>query len=355
MQKLIFIFFIAAALYSEPSECIYLPSAKRYLAPEHYSCNSNFYGSFDFLYWEGTERGLEYALKNATTPFHEKIEIYEPAFDFEPAFRIALGTHLPFEDWDLEFDYTRFYNHTVNHAHHDFGGNPNGGIRAVWTSSVAFQGNNASVLWQNAEAKWQIHANFFDLFLKTQLYLSPAISLVPAFGLKMALLNQKYNVLYENGNEASATQFISSSINMKNQSFNLGPTTSLATRWNIGDHFEILASLSGALLSTRFHIGRNESDVSFDGTRQLDSIREGSKYWAIRPQTAILFGFRLRDYACRHRSVLEYGFSAAYEAQVWWKQNMLFRFIDQTNAAMIAPTQGNLFFHGLNLEFYVDF
>jgi hypothetical protein len=34
---------------------------------------------------------------------------------------------------------------------------------------------------------------------------------------------------------------------------------------------------------------------------------------------------------------------------------MLFRFIDQTNTGMIAPTQGDLFFHGLTIDAFVDF
>lgn len=366
MVRLAFLLLLASSVFSDETEHAFLPSAKRVLQEDYYSSNSDFYGSFEFLYWEGTERGLEYALKNRLLSFDQSIQIYQPAFAFEPAFRIALGSHLPHDDWDLELAYTRFYTHTDNRAHHDFGGNPTGGIRAVWTSSVAFQGNNGSVLWQNAEAQWKIHANLFDLTLKTQLYLTPAMIIVPTFGLKMGLLQQQYKVLYENGNTVNILQgrvvfpiqFINSSVSMKNRSFNLGPTSAFATRWKVGDHFEFLGSLSGSLLASRFHVGRNESDVSFNSlfdSLEFDSLRESDQYWTFRPQAAIQFGFGWTDFVYRPRSVLQYGFSAAYEAQVWWKQNMLFRFIDQTNAAMIAPTQGNLYFHGLNIELFVDF
>jgi hypothetical protein len=326
--------------------------------------NSDFYFSFDFLYWEGTERGLEFALNNTDSNSNRDIEISQPNFNFQPAFRIALGSHLPHDNWDLEFAYTRFYNHTNNHAHHRFA-DPlavqSAGIQSVWSSSVAFLNNQFRSLWEDVEAKWKIHANFFDLVLKHRLCLSPAISIEPTFGLKMAILQQNFTVLYQNGNSilfgrGEPLDFISSQISMKNRSFNLGPTASMLSKWNFADHFDLLTGLSGSLLASNFNIFRNESDVySIDAEILFDSIREKNEYWVLRPQMGILFGLGWSDCICRKDSVLHYGFSASYEAQIWWKQNMLFRFIDQTNPAMIAPTQGNLFFHGLTLDGFVDF
>ena len=55
------------------------------------------------------------------------------------------------------------------------------------------------------------------------------------------------------------------------------------------------------------------------------------------------------------KRVIYYGINAAYETYLFPKQNMLFRFIDQTSAAMLSPSQGNLFFHGLTLQGFIDF
>jgi hypothetical protein len=322
------------------------------MLPENCLSNADFYCSFDFLYWEGTERGLEFALHNSQSSFQQQIHIHEPDFNFQPAFRIGVGMHLPHDNWDLEFGYTRFYNQTEDHAN----AGTLGGIQAVWTSSTAFQGNNYRTLWQDADAKWKMHAHFFDLILKHRLCMSSAITLEPSFGLKMALLQQRFVVDYENGNAATPFQFISSHIAMKNRSFNLGPTTTLSTRWNVWDHFDFLGSLSGSLLASHFTVGRNELDVMSSAVAFFhDSVREGDEYWAFRPEAAVTFGFGWSDCICRKASVIHYGFSAVYEAQVWWKQNMLFRFIDQTNTGMIAPTQGDLFFHGLTIDAFVDF
>ena len=353
MKKLLF--FLATSLFAQcPIDCAYLPAS-------NYLKNSAMYVSFDFLFWEGTERGLEFASKNAKSFFDQDVQIYEPAFGFHPAFRLGVGYHLPHDNWDVDLIYTFYYCHNTNYAHHNFGGNPNGGIRSIWTSSTAFQRTNFRVLWQNSEAKWKLHANLFDLYLKHRLCLSSAVTIEPAFGIKFALLQQGYKVVYENGNTASnlqgtaLIQFLSSSISMKNRSLNVGPTASIMTRWNLSQCFDLLGSLSSSLLSSRFSVGRNEWDVSLNPTIKFDSVRESTTYWIFRPQAAALFGLSWNNCICQSNSVIYYGFSASYETQVYWKQNMLYRFIDQTNPAMIAPTQGDLFFHGLTLDAFIDF
>lgn len=346
-----------------PTNCAYLPASRRCQLTSNCLENADSYVLFDFLWWETTERGLEFASKNTRASFNQDIQIYEPDFSFGPAFRIGLGTHLNHDNWDLEFTYTRYYTHTLNHAYYDFGGNPNGGIRSIWTSSVAFLGNNFHTLWQDVEAKWKIHANLFDLFLKQRLCLSPAITIEPALGIKMALLQQRYKVIYQNGNTTDIDvgngpepiQFISSTIGMNNRSLNFGPTATILTKWNLWDHFDFLGGISGSLLAARFSIGRNEFDVSSTTQLQFDSLIEEDAYWTFRPQAAATFGIGWTECICRPKSVLYYGFSASYEALVYWKQNMLYRYIDQSNAAMIAPTQGDLFFHGLTLDAFVDF
>ena len=51
--------------------------------------------------------------------------------------------------------------------------------------------------------------------------------------------------------------------------------------------------------------------------------------------------------------------SAAYETEMWWKQNQLLRYLDVQNTtssgANVVPTQGDLMFHGATLQFGLDF
>ncbi|OGN56232.1 MAG: hypothetical protein A3D96_02130 [Chlamydiae bacterium RIFCSPHIGHO2_12_FULL_44_59] len=350
-----------ASLY--PLDCAFLPDAGQCKSHDTGS-PSNFFASLDFLYWEGMERGLEYALKNTASSLDQKIEVFEPDFGFHPAFRVGLGTHLGDDEWGVRFFYTRYY--TANNAHtaHLFNGNDQSGIRSVWTSPSAFQGNSFRSYWQHSNADWKLHTHVVDLFLQHGFCISPRISLDPGFGLTFAIIQQRLDVLYEEGNRAFAVdgsgtpiQFISSQIAMKNRSFNLGMGAKMNVKWNFSEPFDCIGSLSGSLLASQFTVGRNEWDVSSDPMHGvlLESFRENDDYWTLRPAASLLLGFGWNGCICKPKHVVYYSVSAAYELHVFWKQNMLLRFIDQANAAMIVPSLGDLFFHGLTLQGLIDF
>ncbi|MDE3048066.1 MAG: hypothetical protein KGI83_06945, partial [Verrucomicrobiota bacterium] len=187
----IFWFLIASTLIAQcppidtcvPQTCAYLPANP---------LPGRGYGWIDFLYWEGIERGLEYAMQNQGTALDQNLHLHEPEFGFHPAFRLGAGYHLSHDSWDLEAFWTRYTHHTSNQTSQS--------IFSIWTCASAFQNNAFLSLWGNASAKWHLHANCIDLALKNRLFMTPALSLEPSFGLKLALLQQRYAVQYANGN-----------------------------------------------------------------------------------------------------------------------------------------------------------
>lgn len=326
--------------------------------------SSDVFLSVDFLYWEGLEKGLEYAVKNSTSSFDQNLEIYEPGFGFHPAFRLGIGSRLPHDHWNVDLFYTRYFSSIEDSRSHDFSGNPQAGIRSIWTSSTAFSGSNFRALWQNVSAKWKLNTNIVDLFLSHPFLISRNLFISPAFGLKFAIIQQNYQVLYKNGNSAFDVngnglliQFESSQINMKNRSFNLGMGTKVECGWSLSDHFDLIGKFSLALLSSHFSVGRNEFDVSTNPVNGdfFESFRQNDNFWTIRPTSSLLLGFGWSHFLSRPKKVVRLGLNASYEATCYWKQNMLFRFIDETNSAMLSSAQGDLFFHGLTLEGTVDF
>jgi hypothetical protein len=356
---------LASSSLLADASCAFLPSARPCVKSD-LPDQSNVYTQFSYLYWDCAERGLDFALKNTQPQFNSMLTVHEPGFDWKSAFRFQVGTHLPFDHWNLDFTYSFFYNRTIDRLKHNFDISSSSafgsGILSVWTSPGAFLSENIYARWQFCEAKWKIHAHFFDLFLRHDLFNGYALSFQPAFGVKMALLQQRYVVAYRPGNivflsTGDPETLLSSTINMNNRSLNVGPGAGCQTRWCISPHWNIFGSLSGSLLAAHFEVGRDESDFSTTTSTVIGSYRVHDEYWTYRPQGTAVLGIQWNDCSCNKQSVIHYGFSASYEAQYWWKQNMLLRHYDAPAAQSqtMAPALGDLFFQGLAIDLLFDF
>lgn len=348
----------ATGAIAEPN-CSYL-SPNRPCVKSDLPDQTNVYTQLSFLYWECGERGLDFALKNRSLQSDSDISVHQPSFKWEPAFRFVLGYHLPFDNWKIDFTYSFFFQHIYNHiddAADSFGR----GILSVWTSPGAFLLENLFARWKDASAKWKIRAQFFDFMLHQDLWNSNALSFQPSCGLKLALLQQRYAVSYTAGNGIDlgpdTETLLSSTINMNNRSLNIGPIAGCGSRWCWSRHWNLFGSLTGALLASYFHVGRNEFDVSSTDQTIIGSYRNSDQYWTCRPQGTVQLGIQWGNCSCNKRSVLHYALSASYEAQYWWKQNMLLRHYDApiVQSHTQAPSQGDLFFHGLTMDLLFDF
>jgi hypothetical protein len=354
--------FVLASLFAEESclPCAFLPSARPCVLNPGTLCQSDIYTQISFLYWEASERGLDYAVKNTGEQFQSNLKVYQLKFNWEPALRILLGYHLPHDRWSVDASYS-FYLHNIDNKvkHHIHNNTFGEGILSVWTSPGAFLGQNIYARWQNAIAKWKINGQFFDFLLRHDLRNGSALSFQPACGLKLALIQQRYTVIYTFGNAVlnGAESLIQSQISMKNSSFNIGPEAALSTRWCLDQNWNIFGSLSGSLLASQFKVGRNEQDVSQTSSAIIGSYRYNSNYWTMRPQASLSLGVEWGDCVCGKYNVIHYAFAASYEANYWWKQNMLLRSVaaPSVQSQQLAPAQGDLFFQGLTFDILFDF
>jgi hypothetical protein len=361
------LFFCALALNNLTADdcCSYLPSS-RPCVKGPLPNQINVYTQLSFLYWGCAERGLDFALKNNEPQNNSNLSAQQPSFKWDPSFRFMLGYHLPIDNWNIDFTYSVFYQNVLNRIDHSFDINSastfGSGILSVWTSPGAFLGENIYARWQSATAKWKLHAHFFDWMLRHDLAIGYAVSFQPFCGIKMALLQQRYTLSYSPGNivflpSTDPQLLLSSTINMNNRSFNIGPGAGCSSRWCFSPRWNLFGSLSGALLGSHFQVGRNEFDVSTTTDTIIGSYRVSNHYWTYRPEAALSLGLQWSDCSCNKNSTLHYGFSASYEAQYWWKQNMMLRHYDAPAAQShtLSPVQGDLFFQGLTVDALFDF
>lgn len=369
MKKLsLFLALLSAPLLSANTDCkqplpicSFLPKDRPCIIDSCRLNQSDVYLKLSVLYWVAQENGLDYALKNQQSQFDAKMKLYQPKFTWEPAFRALIGCYLPHDGWKLDFSYSFFIHHidqTTKHLTSNVFGD---GLLAVWTAPGAFLSGNIYARWRLAETKWKIHANFFDAMLRNALFAGKALSFEPSFGIKMAILQQRFQVNYSLGNTYTTPTitetYVNSKINMKNRSFNIGPSFAMQSRWCLSPHWNLSGSLGGSLLASQFHVGRNEFDVSTTTSTQIGSYRFNHDYWTWRPQASLLFGIEWGDCVCRKKSVIHYGFKASYEMQYYWKQNMMLRHTDApiVQSQIMSPSQGDLAFQGLSVDIFFDF
>ncbi len=346
----------------------YLPPAPNCASQLTSLEEKDFFCSLDFLYWESIERGLDYALKNQHTQSTQDLSVYAPHMQWEPAFRVGLGVHLPWDHWDLACTYTFFQTEAENGVDHIFNtsSTPGPGLLAVWVCPTAFAGNGVGVRFGRATADWKLRSQFLDCALSRAFYLSSHLSIQPGFGGRIAWIHQHYDLSYSSGNTIASglgnlASVLSSDIQMINFSNNFGPFFSCSSRFRFGGGWDLFGSVSGALLASRFHVGRKESDFYLNTSSglQQEYVRLKHSYWIFTPQGSLALGIRFGECVAMPQKTLYYSLSASYETQIFWKQNQLLQYIDSFSAsaltASVAPTQGDLFLHGLTLNFQLDF
>jgi len=324
--------------------------------------------SLELLVWDTREEGLEYAYKNTGSQNVQQLTSFEPPGKFEPAFRLDLGGFLPYDNWRLGGAYT-FYR-TNRHSSASFSFNstatPGPGMIAVWTYPSAFANNNTGARFGSAKNNWKLTASFLDVALSRPCAIGSQFTSTPSFGIRSAWIGQRYGVDYNSGNRIpfglnNQVTILSSEIDMECDSSNVGLLFGCDFKWLLANHWDLFADLSGAVLAAYFDVNREETNrfLNANSALQTESIQLTSKAWSFRPQGQLALGVRFFDAFRYGRRSVRYRVSAAYEAQMWWKQNQLLRYIDVQNnvssGANVATSQGDLMFHGVDLEAAFDF
>lgn len=310
--------------------------------------------NFDVLYWQAKESGLEYAIENDAANNNLDGKVIEPTFRFRAGFRFALGFYLPHDNWRLGFQVTHFDAKSKKDQTRDDIDQPptsaGRGLVPVWTHPAAFSSNLNDIRWQLADTKWKINYNIIDAKLNTSLCISPALSIHPYFGIKNSIIHQNFTVKYDQGNVLPGNVIpIASSASMRNFSYGIGPLVGFDTKWQASTMWSFFTTLSGSLLHTHFEIDRIENDLS---TTANDRAEFHTKYWTYKPEIDAAIGVNLDICSGKTQHI---AISAAYEIQYWFKQNQMIRFIDSNIGGKTRNTLGDLFLHGLSVNFHFNY
>ncbi|MBN2479763.1 MAG: hypothetical protein JXA94_06005 [Parachlamydiales bacterium] len=320
-----------------PTPCCDVPQAPTmpaYNAPARYNvCGSwDFFVTGTFLWWQAKEQGLEIALIDGATST-EKGQIEDMKFDYKAAFKVGLGYNTNCDDWTTYLQYTRMnitQNKTVTSSN--------------FNSNVDFWVTALGDIQSAAEARWELNHNVFDFELGRPYYSGKDLVFQPFFGIRAGWSDQEYRDI------ATAVDTTQQEVNVKSDSWLVGPRVGVNSNWYFIDEFGLIGNAALSVFYQKFNkLTLKEFDVATPNT--FDKYYEDS-IQTINSSIELLFGLGYGTYFDHNN--WHFNIFAGYEAQIYFNQNML-RFYNEITDGAPVVKPNNLIFHGLNVTARFDF
>jgi len=297
----------------------------------------------DYLYWKAQEDGLTYAMKlpgwqpGQNITHVNNVYLAEHSSNWGSGVRLGIGENLPYDLWDLGFDWT-YYNHrNTNHIHSDTDS-------IVALTVVKLFNNTDNFTVSDASSAWHLRFSMMDLVLGRKYLFGDHFVLRPNAGLKGGWINQTQSIHYSEISTNNLGTLPRTKVKKINDFAGIGPELGLDLRWLIGHQFGIFGSLSSALLYGHFDVQTKFYFFDSSITNVPTLIDSRNK---VRPTLQLLFGV---DWE-RCFGKTKFGLGAGYEVQYWWNQQQNFADISSLN----APSGGDLTMQGLTAKAKFEF
>lgn len=197
-----------------------------------------FIPSLDLLYWQPTEDGLFFALKES--------HIEQPHMKWGRGFRIGFEYTFERDDWSLNLTWTCLpIQHDTEASGHIF---------PIWSNAP----QTSSDFVSHIKAHCRLHLGIVDLELKKPWKLSSFFTLFPRIGVRFASIRQKFYIASSNG---SLFPNDTDNFNTKNKYWGIGPEMGLNTTATLGRGFSLISQLTYSLVYGEFYIHESERET----------------------------------------------------------------------------------------------
>jgi hypothetical protein len=315
----------------------------------------DYYVSGSYIYWHPSEEGLELAReRNVPDPVNNPEDVNNRLvhmdFDYHSGFKVGTGGNFEYDDWSLDFEYTRLY--TTDHRSKTLPADTFDDLRyhsflIFWENAGGGPGLS---LCFHAKGRWKLHFNILDVILARSYYVGTKLSFKPFFGLRGGWIGQRYNALYIFKSFSPVEALFNYNTHGKSSSWLLGARMGVDTNWHLGEGFRLFGNTAASLFYQRFKTNLNF--VSEIGVADLErsTIKEREGYF--NPNFEIALGLGWGSYFDSDKWHID--LSTAYEFHIFWHQNMMRKMVDYQNYRE-DPTPGDLVLHGLTVSLQLDF
>jgi hypothetical protein len=317
-----------------------MPAA--YNAPAHIDVRGSWdlYFSGDYIYWQPNEENLELGISNSnpsSTELPISGNIANLDFKFKSGFQVGIGLCSSQDHWDFYGEYTWL---TGRHTGHVTAPSE-GGVAPFWGHPA-----NVPDFISSGKGRWKLDLNILDLNLGRSSYIGTKLTFRPFFGARAAWINQKYVATYEN-----AFTGLPYEVRASSTSRGVGFETGLESHWLLGCGFRLIGTAEADLLFTSYNLRLKEEMSDFPSTLAVN-LRQHRIYY-LRPHLYLDAGFGWGTYLSNHDYHID--FSATYNFQTFWNQNMFRHFVDSTAVGTSLAPNGDLYIQGFTGSFRIDF
>ena len=309
-----------------------------YSAPGRINTNNpwNFFLWGKFLYWQALQEemslGKNYTLINGVENGH----VVNMSFDYTPAFKVGLGFHFTHDDWSLLAEYTRYY--SIN-SHTERSSDLISVDQSWWPNAV--DSNYEEMIY----GKWTLQMNLIDLHLMRSYYLGTHLLLLPYFGMRVGLIDQKLDAYY--------MPFLTTDqvyCHAKSTSWAVGPRAGIDLHWYFAHTFFLYSNLAASLPYTQYKVYHK---AYYEYIPEDLDWNYSDKYNFLRPNLELILGLAWGDYIYDNKVHLD--IFAGYEFHTFWGQNMMKFYADKTQCNQLGTAYpGNLYLHGLSTGMLIN-
>jgi len=305
----------------------------------------------DWLYWQASETGLEYALNQDMFDVIHPVfmgfgEVANPKFDWQSGFRAGIGYHIPHDHWDLSLLWT--WNEGQGSDSQKSKQEHSPTVLPILIHPNTYN-DEAIIACMTASYDALIHLNLVDLDLGRLCKAGKRFFIKPHFGIRTGWINQIHNAVYNDLFDKTGNQVLKHyATHMTNNFWGLGPRGGFEADFSLGYGLSLVGDFSLSLLYGLFKTSYSEL-ITTELNEQATTLVTDNSFRTGKVSTDMELGLKwTRGFAKdRVKLILQGG----WEHHMFFSQNQMTRFVDGQNWATFVQNQGDLYFQGWTASF----
>ncbi len=354
---------------TETCDCIYClgPIKEQGNTPVRpFTCNGDWVISVAPLYWNAHQDGMEYAIDNSVKnpgvfqnikDLDKILELnnlidakYEtPDFKWDFGFKVDLGYNTTCDGWDFGVVWTWYRGKANDHIEAEIDDNHT--LIPLW-SAYPFPFGFITYA-TDIETHWKLQLNLIDIELGREYWTSKYLSFRPFIGLRIAFIEQNFEIQHKGGSWAEITSdevpALNDEVDLDNDFKGVGLRAGFDTVWNFGCGWGLYGNLAASIVYGKFSLEHDEeirrASSPFIKTKILET--EESLH-ASRAMLDFALGIQWASLFCD----CQYGFTVqlGFEQHLFFHQNQLWRVnrigngLSDPDIIFPNPTGENVFF-----------